>query len=72
MTCVVCMWLMSGSIVFEFHTFHSPAGSTEEANVSILKRADNVLDNVHVHVCSNGGAMGYRLRVYHNSIYQFY
>lgn len=57
--------------MFEFHTFHSPAGSTE-ANVSILKRADNVLDNVHVHVCSNGGAMGYRLRVYHNSIYQFY
>lgn len=36
--------------MFEFHTFHSPAGSREEANVSIMKRADNVLDYMCMYV----------------------
>lgn len=61
--------------VFQFHTFHCPAGSTQEANVSIMKRADNVLDYMCIYVVMRGRGMGYRLhvfRVYHDTIYQFY
>lgn len=61
MTCVVCVWLMSGSIVFGFHTFHSPARSREEANVSIMKQAANVPDYMCMYVAMRGRGMGYRL-----------
>lgn len=66
------MWLMSGCIVLESHTFHSPTGSKEEANVSTGKRAHNVLDYMCMYVLTRG--RGFRLHVfhvYHDSIYQW-